>query len=379
MALAWLAAGWARARGGTVQALIVDHGLRAGSAEEAALTRTRLERIGVAAEVRRLAGLGPGPAVAERARAARYRALAAACRAQGILHLLLGHHAADQAETLMMRVLSGSGPAGLAGMAALREEASLRLLRPLLGVPPGRLRATLRAAGIGWVEDPSNADLRTLRARLRGWGADPHGAGTGLASLVHAAATAGRQRAAAERRCARLLAAGASIFPEGYARLAPGALPPSCLAAVLQAVSGADYPPPIAALQRLARRPAAATLAGVRLLPTQRGLLVLREAAAQQGPVPAEPGAVWDRRFRLADAAEPPAGATIRALGADAARMRGRSVLPSAVLQVLPAVRHREALFAVPHIGYPDAATCEALPLVFSPGRPTAGAAWFET
>ena len=97
----------------------------------------------------------------------RYEVLAHACAEAGILHLLLGHHAADQVETLAMRVLRGSQTHGLAGMPALRETAGVRLLRPLLGVEPAALRQFLSARGVGWVEDPSNQDLRALRPRLR--------------------------------------------------------------------------------------------------------------------------------------------------------------------------------------------------------------------
>ncbi len=97
----------------------------------------------------------------------RYETLTDACREAGVLHLLLGHHAADQAETLAMRVLRGSQTHGLAGMPALRETAGVRLLRPLLGIEPALLRDFLSASGIDWIEDPSNQDARALRPRLR--------------------------------------------------------------------------------------------------------------------------------------------------------------------------------------------------------------------
>ena len=155
MALAWLARAWAAERGGRATALVVDHGLRAESAAEAAATLARLAGMGLATEAIVLHGLAHGPGLAERARAARHAALSDAAMRLGALHLLFGHHAADQAETVAMRLLAGSGAAGLAGMAALVETAALRMLRPLLDVGPGRLRATLAAAAVAWVEDPS--------------------------------------------------------------------------------------------------------------------------------------------------------------------------------------------------------------------------------
>ena len=97
---------------------------------------------------------------------ARYGLLFEACRARGILHLLVAHHADDQAETVAMRAAHGSGPDGLAGMAALVEQRDARLLRPLLGVSRDRLTATLEARGVAWIDDPSNTDPRFERVRV---------------------------------------------------------------------------------------------------------------------------------------------------------------------------------------------------------------------
>ncbi len=117
MALALLADAWARERGGSLLALVVDHRLRPESGSEAMAAVARLGALGIATRLLAINGLSRGPALAERARSARSAVLEAACTDAGILHLLLGHHAGDQAETLLIRTLGGSGPAGLAGMA----------------------------------------------------------------------------------------------------------------------------------------------------------------------------------------------------------------------------------------------------------------------
>src|SRR4051812_18779786 len=83
MALALLADGWARERGGSLLALIVDHGLRAASAREAEATATRLAERGIATRPLAIEGLARGPALAERARAARFHAMEVACAAAG--------------------------------------------------------------------------------------------------------------------------------------------------------------------------------------------------------------------------------------------------------------------------------------------------------
>lgn len=377
MALAILAHTWARTRGGSVLALVVDHGLRPESLAEAVLTVARLAARGIASRLLRLEGLDHGPALAERARTARYAALSAQCATEGIVHLLLGHHALDQAETVLMRRQSGSGPGGLAGMPALAEQFGLRLVRPLLGVPPGRLRQTLQAAGVAWVEDPSNHDRRALRPRLRADLDDPAGSGPIVAALYANARTAGVERAWRERQSAASLADTVAFHPEGFALLAPGLLAPPVLAAVIQAVSGAGFPPPTRPVAALAAAPRPATLAGVRVLRAGRlgpGWLVVREAAAMEPRRIARPGVVWDGRFRLTACADPPPHATLGALGSDAAHLRRWSDFPSAVLQTLPALRLGNSLLAVPHLLYPSAAACAAVPLLFSPRRPAAGA-----
>jgi tRNA(Ile)-lysidine synthase len=381
MALALLAHTWVRARGGSLLALIVDHGLRDESAAEAALAAARLARCGIAARVLTIGGLLRGAALAERARSARFRALTEACAGAGILHLLLGHHRLDQAETVLIRSLGGSGSAGLAGIAALVESASLRVLRPLLGFPPAALRAMLMDAGAEWTNDPSNLDPSALRPRLRLARRDHGGYGAATVALAAASAASARQRAEGDRAAADCLAERVSIHPEGYCVLSGENRPirPDALAALLQVIAGAPFPPATASVAWLAAAPGPATLAGVRLMHAGRlgpGLLLVREAAAMAPPVAAVPGVVWDRRFRLRTDARVPEGATLGGLGDDSARLRRLSPLPAAVLRALPAVRSGGALLAVPHLLYPDRQSCECIPLVFSPPIPAAAAAF---
>lgn len=388
LALVLLADEWTRRRGGSVLALIVDHGLRPEAAAEAAETASRLAERGIGARILRVEGLARGPALAERAREARFRVLADACAAEGILHLLLGHHAGDQAETVLIRSLGGSGAAGLAGIAPMVETAGLRILRPLLAVPPAFLRAMLQSIGVDWVEDPSNADRAALRPRLRQLRHDGAGVGSATTALVAAASEAAGRRAEHESKVAAELAEHASLCPEGFALL-DGPVSAAALAALVQTIAGAPFPPPTQSIARLAPALAPATLAGVRFLRAGRlgpGWLVVREANAMAAPVAARPEAVWDGRFRLGAEFLAPAGATLGPVGADAARLRRVSSLPAAVLRTLPAIRVGSVLFAVPHLLYPDRKACEGIPVVFAPPRPAAAAAyrfgdasWVET
>ena len=376
MALALLTQDWARLRHGTVTALIVDHGLRPESAEEASLTARRLEAFGIGVRILTLTTLARGPALAERARIMRYEVLMAACRPIQSVHLLLGHHAADQAETLAMRVLRGSRTEGLAAMAAVSDMPSVRLLRPLLCFEPATLRRYLMDRGASWVEDPSNQDRRALRSRLRqGF------SGTSPAILSRAAVLAGRERARADVASAARLARSAAIHPEGFALIAAGRLHEASLSSLIRTIGAAPYPPDPDLVADLAAQPRPMTLAGVRIaragrLGRRRGgdLLIMREEAAMQAPVEALANTVWDNRFRLIADQMPPAEGFIGALGRDAAGFRGMSDLPAAILRTLPAVRVGKVLAAVPHLGYVGLEHNLKMMVIFSPPRPAAGA-----
>jgi len=139
----------------------VDHGIHPDSASLAEEVRGLAAEYGLAFLGRRLA-LGPD-ATETAARAARYHALEAMRRRAGAHLIATAHHADDQAETVLMRVLGGSGPAGLAGMSSRRG----RVVRPLLPFRRDDLARHLQSIGrSGWA-DPANTDPRHLRAWIR--------------------------------------------------------------------------------------------------------------------------------------------------------------------------------------------------------------------
>ncbi len=327
MALALLAADW-----GNPLCLVIDHGLRAGSATDAALTAERLGARGIAHKVLTLTHLAAGPGLAARARAARYEALIGAVREAGLCDVLLGHHARDQAETRLIRARAASGEAGLAGMAAIVELPDIRLLRPLLAVAPGRLRVTLRDRAVGWVEDPSNTDMRAERVRHRVHLADADGDGAAVSALLAATQTQGVARAADDVAVAAELAAGVEIYPQGFAVVRAARLTAKALGALIRAIGGGAYPAPTRAVAHLAADLRPATLAGTRLLPAGKygpGFLLVREAAAIAASVPGVAGMVWDRRFRLDPTSLVPAGAVVTGGG-------GAAHLPAAVRAAMP-------------------------------------------
>jgi tRNA(Ile)-lysidine synthase len=182
----------------------VDHGWR-GSAE-AALDRETVERLASLLHVPALFA-GPPPLVRKTeddARRHRYGALARLAREAGATRVATAHHARDQAETLLLRIARGSGPAGLAGVPARRPlgEGGLEVVRPVLRLDPARLRAYALARGLPFRDDPTNAALDRDRARVR---ARLAALGERQAAVVRdLAETADRLRARLERREARV-------------------------------------------------------------------------------------------------------------------------------------------------------------------------------
>jgi tRNA(Ile)-lysidine synthetase-like protein len=109
---------------------------------------------------------GPGNAEA-RARAARYRALDQLASAAECPFVAVAHHQGDQAETLLMALMRGCGPRGLAGMPESRPLASATLIRPMLAISGADARGICEAGGWAWREDATNADTTRLRAAVR--------------------------------------------------------------------------------------------------------------------------------------------------------------------------------------------------------------------
>jgi tRNA(Ile)-lysidine synthase len=169
LALMWLAVRWRStlARGPRLFAVTVDHGLRAESAAEARDVKRLARSLELPHRTMRWTGAKPKTGLPAAARAARYHLLAQAARANGATHVFTAHTRDDQAETLLMRMLRGSGIAGLAAMARQSERDGVLLARPLLHVAKSRLVATLKKAKVGFADDPSNRDPNFTRPRIR--------------------------------------------------------------------------------------------------------------------------------------------------------------------------------------------------------------------
>lgn len=145
-----------------VVVIALDHGLRAGSAEVTAAVAAWARSRGAAAVTRRL-DVPRRASLEAAARDARYAALDAIADELGLAAIFIGHTARDQAETVLMRVLRGTGPAGLAGIPARRG----RFIRPLLALERATIDAYVAARALPTWDDPMNADPDLARVRIR--------------------------------------------------------------------------------------------------------------------------------------------------------------------------------------------------------------------
>jgi tRNA(Ile)-lysidine synthase len=200
LALMWLAARWRRAlsRGPRLVAVTVDHGLRPEATREAREVKRLAQTLQVPHRTLRWTGAKPDTGLPAAARTARYRLLAKAARASGATHVLTAHTRDDQAETLLMRMLRGSGIAGLAAMARETEREGVWLARPLLEVPKSQLVATLGRAKIPFADDPTNRDMSFTRPRLRALMPALAGEGGDSRNLARLASRLARANAAIE-------------------------------------------------------------------------------------------------------------------------------------------------------------------------------------
>jgi tRNA(Ile)-lysidine synthase len=173
MVLLRLAHAYAREHGLALSAFHVHHGLSPNADAWRAHCEHACADLGVAFDARVVSVVKGKSGVEAAARKQRYAALGEMCRAHGVGLLLTAHHLDDQAETVLLQLLRGSGPAGLSGMDAanraptLLGDAHLVMARPLLQAARAALEAYAREQGVAWVEDESNSDPRYARNALR--------------------------------------------------------------------------------------------------------------------------------------------------------------------------------------------------------------------
>ena len=153
---------------GQVRAIHVHHGLQDAADAFEQHCRDVCAALGVPLEVRRVAARNaPGESPEDAARQARYAALARAARDHALQAVLLGQHADDQVETLLLALSRGAGLPGLAAMPPVFQRDGVLFVRPLLALGARAIRDWIAEKGVPVVEDPSNADTAFTRNRIR--------------------------------------------------------------------------------------------------------------------------------------------------------------------------------------------------------------------
>lgn len=322
LALALIAAEWAKAHGRSLLILTVDHRLRAESAAWTDACAALAQRLGATFRALAWQGEKPTTGLPAAARTARHRLIAEAAREAGAKVVLMGHTASDRLEAAAMRQAGATTPSPRewSPSPVWPQGRDVFLLRPLLTRTRADIRAWLTERGETWIEDPANQDGRFARARAR---AGLTGAETDEAPPI--------QDLADLARAATDLAGGLALPGEALLK-APGAfLAIACLCA-----AGTARPPRGDRLARLAQSltgDLTATLAGARIEADCGQVRFLRDAGRQGlAPLTLASGAtgVWDGRFEVAT--DRPV--TIQALAGHAA---GLPASQRTALQRLPA------------------------------------------
>ena len=362
VALLHLAATWSEQTGRAIEAVTVDHRLRADSRAEAEGVAVFCQSLGINHSIldwEREDGAGNLSAAA---RDGRYALMAQWAKARGVGAIVLGHTLDDSAENFVMRLGRASGLDGLAEMARVFERYGMTWARPLAGCARGNLREYLRRHGVPWVEDPSNDDPAYLRSRVRA--ALPALAELGVtAPSIQASAAALRASRDALAHYVRKEAAvhvrqegGDLLIAQDIGANVPRDVVRRITLAALQWVGGRNYAPrrsftgvlsdDLGAQERL-------TVGGCLIMRRKGAYRITREFDAVKGLVSAG-DALWDGRWRLNGPQE--AGLEVRAFGEsvnDVPDWRETGV-PRPTLVASPAVWRGETLVAAPLAGHND-------------------------
>ena len=374
MALLHLLNRWALVNGVTLNALTVDHGLRAGSTAEARQVGSWCAEMGVAHEVLTWSGEKPKSRIQEVARRERYNLLQDWCIRMGVADLFVGHNRNDQAETFLLRMSRGSGLEGLSGMPLVNQRDRISVVRPLLNIERPRLEITLKLADQGWIDDPGNSDDRFARVRVRHKVELLEGYGVSVAAVAETARVCGRWRQKREGEVSAVASRSVTLYPEGYADInrqelikATNETANGVVSALLKLIGGRDFAPKRSRQAPLCRalldpsKNFVCTLGNCSIaaegdrIRLWREFGTISEEVSLDGPSPS----AWDGRFLVYfDPCKAPNAAFIGALGragweeiADDVGAEFRRI-PGPVRFGLPAIRSEKVILQVWHLGY---------------------------
>ena len=344
-----------------VQAITIDHGLRAEAADEAAYVGRICAGLGVAHSTVKWEHEEIFGNLMDQARCARYALIADWARNQGIGHVAVAHTRDDQAETVLMGLARAAGIDGLCGMRSAWREEGVAFTRPFLEVSRADLQSYLLRKGVVWVEDPSNTDGRYQRIKARRALVALAPVGITAEGLARVASNLDVARTALAKYTAQIArdlvtecAGGLQIKREQFS-FQSFEVKRRLLIAAMRWISGAAYAPRAEAVgnvQEAILNGKDSTLSGCRFRVKADHIAITREpraVATTNGPI----DQLWDNRWRVTGADAP--DLSLRALGALGLRgcknWRDTGISRDALL-VSPAVWRGDALISAPLAGF---------------------------
>ncbi|USG62704.1 tRNA lysidine(34) synthetase TilS [Sneathiella marina] len=320
MALALLARHWAAENSVDLEILTVDHGLRPASKQEAVTVGGWMKLLDLPHASLVWDGPHPTSGIQNAAREARYRLMAAYCKARNIQVLLLGHQLEDQLETFLMRFSKGSGLEGLASMREESQQFGIRLLRPLLGFKRQELRDFLTEEKQSWLDDPSNENPQFTRTQIGPILSDLQALpGSSLETIALSVERVSRASIALQEVTTLRFDTFCRLSPYGFIQF-PSDTIPGCpkevglrlLVLAISSVRGEHMPVKLQSLENIYERlferetSVSETIAGVQISKFAKGWLVSREPGRRGLPEISLAGkteTVWDQRFQIIDTA----------------------------------------------------------------------------
>lgn len=293
-----------------LHAVVVDHMLREESSIEAQYVSGFLKDQDVNVVVLKWNGDKPSSNIQAIARNERYKIISSYCKLNGIDHLITGHHADDQAETVFMRIMRGSGVDGISGIKQISKISDINILRPMLSIDKESIIAAIEEVKWAYVDDPSNKNEKFSRVQVRNFLSDPKWRFM-KSKLVLLSKNAGRSRDYLEQQTSFFLRDFCVISPAGTFSINLNAFLSAheeialrSLCRILMHVGGSDVPTRLAQLERvyndlLLNSWKDRTLFGCLIRVRRGNLIVIREwdDIPPLTKLIANCEVLWDRRF----------------------------------------------------------------------------------
>lgn len=344
----------------------VDHHLRKESSDEAKIVSKWCQNLGIQHHTlvwsRDQSPEMQQGNVMKQARDARYNLLSNFCILHQIQDICIGHTQDDQAETVLMRLMRGSGVDGLSAIKDIRRYNSVRIVRPVLSFSRNILRGYLHSIRQEWIDDPSNIDRKYERIRTRDM---IRSCGFSQSRLAKTAVHMQRAQEVLEHQCvllkrecltikpARIYSVDKGKFLEGYIETQL-----RLLSEILQKVSGKVYRADLKSLERLheeiiQKRNGGYSLHGCIIRFRKYVFLVYRELENCEIPIVVDPNQIvtWDKRYQVLNKSS--SSIIARALGNTFfENNKAWKALPLAARQSCLSIWENEELICVPDAGF---------------------------